>query len=294
MNNSFTLVIHGGSIGEAYNSALQDAFLEEVLRAGLTLLKGGASALDSVTDAVRRMEDSGLYCAGKGAGPNTAGYAELDASIMDGKTGMAGAVAGLRTVRNPVLAARAVMEKTPHVFLAGAGAEAFARRESLDLIDDPAAYFCPAPLEPLRDVTTGTVGAVALDRAGNLAAATSTGGVPGKWEGRVGDTPIIGAATFATPLIAVSTTGRGEYFIRAVAAHSVAVLHETGLSLQDAVDRVRREKIEKPGGRGGFIAIDKSGAPAFSFTGPGMHRGYVQEDGIVHAGSYADLSNNNR
>ena len=267
------------------------------------MLAGGGTSLDAVVAAVTVMEDSPLFNAGKGAVFTSEGSNEMDASVMDGRDGRAGAVAGVTTVRNPIDAARAVMDKSRHVLLAGRGAEQFAKEQGLAIVD--ASYFrteerweqlqsakernrlqldhdAPgaAPVKKgalAADEKFGTVGAVALDQAGNLAAATSTGGLTNKRFGRIGDSPIIGAGTWAeNASVAVSATGTGEMFMRAVAAHDIAALVKyKGLAPQAAADAVLG-KVKSLGGRGGVIVLDRTGEPVFSFTTEGMYRGYAK------------------
>jgi beta-aspartyl-peptidase (threonine type) len=233
------------------------------------------------------MEDSPLFNAGKGSVFTGEGTNEMDASIMDGRDRRAGAVAAVTTVRNPVEAARAVMEKSGHVLLAGRGAEQFAREQGLAMVDP--SYFRTQErweqLErarerdrrPLEHDKLGTVGAVALDQAGNLAAATSTGGITNKRFGRIGDSPIVGAGTWAeNGTVAVSATGTGEMFIRSAAAHEVATLvRHKGLAPRKAADEAL-ERVKAIGGRGGMVVMDRSGAPAFSFNTEGMYRGFAR------------------
>ncbi len=284
--------------------------LREALRAGDNILRTNGTSLDAVTAAIQVLEDSPLFNAGRGAVLNREGVAEMDASIMDGANRRAGAVAGIHHPRNPIEAARAVMERTPHVLLVGPGADAFAAQQGLRL--EPAAYFITEPRRqqwerlrrgqaggsppPPRSLArsepqsahrrsapdrTGTVGAVALDRHGNLAAGTSTGGLAGKLPGRVGDSPLIGAGTYAdNATCAVSATGHGEFFIRAAVAHDVAALMAyRGLSLEQAADLVVRRKLVDFGGEGGLIAVDRKGRLAMPFNSEGMYRGYVREGG---------------
>jgi L-asparaginase / beta-aspartyl-peptidase len=286
------LVVHGGA-GTIARRELTPrrerqycAGLAAALRAGYAVLENGGSSMDAVTAAVVALEDSPLFNAGRGSTLNAAGEHELDASVMDGASGKAGAVTGVRRIRNPVLAARAVMERTPHVMLAGAAADRYARSVGLALVS--ARYFStPERARALRRARAhalssaadrhGTVGAVALDGFGNLAAATSTGGYTNKMVGRVGDSPIIGAGTYAdNATCAVSTTGIGEYFIRAVAAYDVAArmryLGETlGLAARGALARV-----VAVGGEGGLIAVDRAGKVAMPFVSEGMYRGVAR------------------
>jgi len=261
------------------------AGLERALDSGAAVLERGGSSLDAVTAAVRALEDDPLFNAGRGAVLTRRGRAELDASIMNGRTLAAGAVAGIEHVRNPIELARRVMEKSRHVLLVGEGAEEFALEEGLVLV--PNEYFRTPEREralqrALHGERTwelvapphGTVGAVALDEAGDLAAATSTGGTTRKRPGRVGDSPIIGAGTYAkNGVCAVSATGYGEYFIRTVAAYDVCAQMEYGRrSLADAVSTVLREKIGKLGGDGGIIAIGADGTIVMDFNTEAMFR----------------------
>jgi L-asparaginase / beta-aspartyl-peptidase len=304
----WALVIHGGAGGPARGTMAPDkekAYLDklnEALQLGSGILSAGGSSLDAVEAVVRFMEDCPLFNAGKGAVLNENGKAELDASIMDGLTGMAGAVAGVTTIKNPVTAARRVMEKTSHVMLIGAGAEKFARAQKLEIVD-PSYFITPERLEawkknkaaqlskptqpgkpsgaqPAKD-KPGTVGAVALDCRGSLAAATSTGGMMGKMTGRVGDSPIIGAGTYANNnTCAVSATGHGEYFIRNVVAYDVSALMEyQGMSLEEAGNLVIMEKLKNQKASGGLIAIDKEGNVAMPFNTNAMFRGFVKSSG---------------
>lgn len=299
--------------------------LEEALLAGYKALQDGKSSLDAVEIAIRMLEDSPLFNAGKGAVFTNDGRNELDASIMDGKTQAAGAVAGLRHIKNPITLARAVMEKSPHVMMAGEGAEKFAREQKLDFVDEK--YFwtqerwdalqkvleaekakevpSPKPQVPSEKPASGTldigrgtldsdrfgtVGAVALDRSGNLAAGTSTGGMTNKKYGRVGDAPIIGAGTYANNnTCAVSATGWGEYFIRLGVARDIAAIMEyQAQTVQAAADRVIHQKLQKLGGDGGIIAMDKFGNMAISFNSEGMYRAYINADGKPVVEIYKD------
>jgi L-asparaginase / beta-aspartyl-peptidase len=246
------------------------------------LLKQGKSSLDAVTAAVVVLEDSPLFNAGRGSCFNADGEIEMDASVMEGDRLRAGAVAAVRHIRNPVLAARVVMEKTRHVLLAGDGAERLARRLGLKL--EPAAYFkterqLAAARRNLKSYH-GTVGAVALDRDGNLAAATSTGGYTGKLPGRIGDSPIIGAGTYAdNRACAVSGTGVGEAFIRAAVAYDVgARMRYRGASL-GAAARAALANVKRLGGDGGLIAVDRRGNVAMPYNSEGMYRGAIDRGG---------------
>lgn len=262
------------------------AALAAALHAGYAVLDAGGRSLDAVVAAVVVLEDSPLFNAGRGATLNAAGEHELDASVMDGASGKAGAVAGVRRVKNAVLAARAVMERTAHVMLAGAAADRYAGSVGLALVS-PRYFSTPERVRSLRRAqaraaTTaadrhGTVGAVALDRFGNLAAATSTGGYTNKMAGRVGDSPIIGAGTYAdNATCAVSTTGIGEYFMRAVAAYDVAArMRYRGETLALAARRALA-RVAALGGDGGLIALDHAGNVAMPFVSEGMYRGVAR------------------
>ena len=254
------------------------------------MLAAGGSALEAVTGAVVALENDPLFNAGRGSVFTTAGTQEMDASVMDGRDHRAGAVAGIFGPRNPVLAARAVMEHSDHVLLIGAGALAFCRQHCI-VFAEPSYFSTEERLRELRDALTkrgyapageGTVGAVARDCDGNLAAATSTGGMTGKTLGRVGDSPIIGAGTYAdNATCAVSATGHGEFFIRYGAAFEIAArLRHAGQSLQQAADGVV-EALAALGGRGGAVAVDRKGALALPFNTAGMYRGYVRADGAI-------------
>ncbi len=311
------IVIHGGAGALArqamsaekerrYNQALTG-----IVEQGQAILAAGGSALDAVTEAVRLLEECPLFNAGKGAVFTHQGGHELDASIMDGSMRQAGAVCGVTRIRNPILAARAVMEHSAHVMFTGAGAEAFAFGRGLEQVD-PAFFSTAERYEQLQraladaagaildhDVPTaedpidpdrkfGTVGAVACDRHGHLAAATSTGGMTNKQTGRVGDSPIIGAGCYADDATAaISCTGSGEVFIRTVAAYDVAAqIAYGGLSLQAAADRVVFDKILALGGSGGLIAVDATGNVALPFNGEGMYRGVGYVGGRPEIGIY--------
>ena len=294
------LVIHGGC-GAMRLSPDEEraglAGLHAALEAGAAVLRGGGPSLDAVAAAARVLEDDPAFNAGRGSVLTHDGRIELDAAIMDGRTRAAGAVAGLQTVRSPVAAARAVMEHSPHVLLSFAGAEQFAREQGLETID-PSWFEIPARREQLErmlasgggfdaDVKFGTVGAVAVDSAGHLAAATSTGGLTAKRWGRIGDSPLIGAGTYAdNRSCAVSATGSGEYFIRVAAAHEVgARMRLLGESLQAALDAVLAD-IRSLGGTGGLIAVSPAGEAAWGFTTRGMYRGRASAAGrevAVHA-----------
>ncbi len=300
---NFGLVIHGGAgtmardrMTPAVECAHRDG-LRRALDAGFKILRDGGSALDATEAAVRALEDDPLFNAGKGAVFTSAGTHELDAAIMDGRTLRAGAVANLRHIRNPIALARLVMEKSTHVMLAGGGAEVFAKEVGTEFVDVKY-FFTEERWQALQRVQAaerdggkvvisdqdchGTVGAVALDRAGNLAAATSTGGSANKKPGRIGDSPLIGAGTYANnQTCAVSATGDGEYFIRAVTGHEISALMEyRGATLNEAAQTVL-DKVARLGGSGGFIAIDREGNIALPFNTSGMYRGHVGSDGNV-------------
>jgi beta-aspartyl-peptidase (threonine type) len=280
----YGLVIHGGAgtITREKMSPEKEAEyrgkITEALTVGYEILEKGNSSLDAVEAVVRIMEDSPLFNAGKGAVFTNAGTNELDASIMDGSTLQAGAVAGVKTVKNPISAARKVMEKTWHVMLSGDGADHFAAEQGLEIVDNN--YFYTerrwnALKKAQEEEKHGTVGCVALDKKGNIAAGTSTGGLTNKRWGRVGDTPIIGAGTYANnETCGVSGTGQGEYFIRGNIAYDVsALMIYRSLTVNDAAGQVI-DKLSGRGGRGGLIAMDKNGNIAMSFNTEGMYRGY--------------------
>lgn len=296
------IVIHGGAgvISRADMTSEREtqyrAGLEAARDAGYAVLEKGGSSLDAVSAAVRSLEDNPLFNAGIGAVLNRDGEAELDSSIMDGASLRAGAVANLKHVKNPIDLARAVMEKSPHVMIAGAGAEEFALQQGFTLV--PNSYFRTearmrqlqrtqdeekAPKKRLSSSEDGhgTVGAVALDRNGNLAAATSTGGMTNKLPGRIGDSPLIGAGTYANNAsCAVSATGDGEYFIRAVVAYDVcALVQYKRLPLDAAAREVIHEKIEGMHATGGVIALDKDGHIVMDFNSPGMFRAARDSNG---------------
>lgn len=313
-DHAFKLVVHGGAgtiLKSNMTPELEKQYrdkLAEALMAGHKILKDGGSSLDAIEATIRILEDSPLFNAGKGAVFTNEGVNELDASIMDGATLKAGAVAGLKRIKNPISLARLVMEKSPHVMMAREGAEAFAKQNGVEMVD-PKYFFTEKRWKELQEAKKeeeqksnpnkntdhktnpsksgekkfGTVGAVALDKAGNLGAGTSTGGMTNKRFGRIGDSPIIGAGTYANNrTCAVSSTGHGEYFIRSVVAYDISALMEyAGLSLKEAADKVVMDKLVKLGGEGGVIAIDKDGNIAMPFNSAGMYRGYVDSSGKV-------------
>ncbi len=318
--NNITLVIHGGAgtitrqnMTPEKEKAYQEA-LNQALQAGYAVLQKGGTSIDAVEAAIIIMEESPLFNAGKGAVFTNEGKNELDAAVMDGKTLKAGAVASVTTIKSPVKAARAVMEQSEHVFMIGKGAERFAQDKKLEIVSPE--YFYTEPrfkqLENIRQEEKtkldhsggsgairqkqsaapadliftegrkfGTVGAVALDQFGNLAAATSTGGMTNKRYGRVGDAPIIGAGTYANnATCAVSATGHGEYFMRSVVAYDISALMEyKGLSVKKAAEEVVMEKLVARGGEGGVIALDNKGNFSMPFNSAGMYRGYIKADG---------------
>ncbi|TAK62618.1 MAG: isoaspartyl peptidase/L-asparaginase [Bacteroidetes bacterium] len=307
-NSPFGIVVHGGAgtiLKSNMTPELEQQYSEkltEAITAGYEILKNSGTSLDAAEKVINILEDSPLFNAGKGAVFTNAGTNELDAAIMDGKTLKAGAVGGVKHIKNPISLARMVMEQSKHVLLTGDGAETFAKENGMELV--PAEYFrterrwkqlqdAKAKEDslkqkkgalPLNDEQKyGTVGCVALDKSGNLAAATSTGGTTNKRWGRVGDTPIIGAGTYANnSTCAVSATGTGEFFIRAVVAHDISALMEyKGMSVQQAADEVVMNKLPKINGDGGVIAIDNKGNIAMPFNTSGMYRAYIDNDGNV-------------
>ncbi|MFH4965981.1 isoaspartyl peptidase/L-asparaginase [Gaetbulibacter sp. M235] len=315
--NEFAIVIHGGA-GTILKKNLSPekeaeykAKLEEAIRVGYTILKNGGSSIDAVQKTINVMEDSPLFNAGKGAVFTNAGTNEHDASIMDGKTLNAGASAGTKTVRNPISLARAIMDNSPHVMLSGNGAEEFAVEQGLQIVD-PSYFYTENRFQSLQKIKSnkpssikldekdafydsnikdskfGTVGCVALDKNGNLAAGTSTGGMTNKRWGRIGDTPIIGAGTYANNnTCAVSSTGWGEFFIRTVVAYDISALMEyKGLSLSEAAKKVIQKKIPDLGGDGGVIAIDKQGNMVMEFNTAGMYRATMNDLGELYIGIY--------
>ena len=329
-NKNLTLVIHGGAgtitranmtpaKEKAYNETLDLA-----LKTGMAVLKKGGTSMDAVEATIHIMEDSPLFNAGKGAVFTHDGVNELDAAVMEGKNLMAGAISGVRTIKNPISAARKVMEKSEHVMMTGVGAEQFAKEQGIEIVD-PSYFYTETRWNGLQNALKedkvkldhadslkksgfirpdteqneliftegqkfGTVGCVALDQFGNLAAGTSTGGMTNKRYGRVGDAPIIGAGTYANNAsCAVSATGHGEFFIRSVVAHDVAALMEyKNWTLKKAADEVVMKKLVKIGGEGGLIALDAKGNIAMPFNSEGMYRGYIKADGTKFIGIYKD------
>ena len=296
------LVIHGGAGSERIahggpeHEAAARAGLIEALDAGAAILGRGGSAVDAVEAAARKLEENACFNAGRGSVLTEKGEVELDAAIMDGRDRQAGAVSGIKTTRAPISLARRLMEHGPHVFLAGVAADRFAAAAGIEQVPNDF-FILPERRRQLEEalaagsaadpIKYGTIGAVAVDVHGNVAAATSTGGITAKGWGRVGDSPLIGAGTYAdNRAAAVSATGSGEYFIRAVAAHELAArMRIGGEALQQALDGVLAD-IEALGGRGGLIAVAPNGEAAWGFTTPAMYRGMADEDGRV-VGIYA-------
>ena len=323
----FTLVIHGGAGTILKKNMTPEKELDykeklnEALMTGYAVLSKGGTSIDAVEAAIIIMEDSPLFNAGKGAVFTNEGKNEMDASIMDGSTLEAGSVAMVNTIKNPISAARAVMQSSPHVMMVGEGAVQFAKEQKLELVDSSYFYdekryqqwqnikgsieteldhsderaentqeqFNAEFSEPV-DEKFGTVGAVALDVHGNIAAGTSTGGMTNKMYGRVGDSPIIGAGTYANnKTCGVSSTGHGEYFIRGVVAYDIsAIMEHKGVSLQEAADEVIHKKLPALGGSGGIISVDSKGNFALTFNTEGMYRGSIREDGKPIVSIYKD------
>lgn len=297
--NDWAIVIHGGAgvITRANMTHEMDstyrAALREAMNTGIKILSEGGTALEAVEKTINVMEDNPLFNAGKGAVFTHDGKNELDAAIMDGSTLAAGSVACVTDIKNPITAARYVMTRSEHVMLTGAGASEFAKEQGLEIV--PPSYFYTekrySELQRiLKEEKHGTVGCCALDRNGNLAAGTSTGGMTNKKYNRVGDAPIIGAGTYANNnTCAVSATGHGEFFIRWTVAHDISALMEyKGLSLADASGLVVNDKLVKAGGSGGVICVDKAGNVSMPFNSEGMFRGYASSDGKSGVYIYKD------
>lgn len=304
------LLIHGGAGVapgdlDAAGEARARAALERALKAGHAELVAGKPALEAVTAAIVVLEDDPSFNAGRGAVFTHDGRNELDASIMDGASGQAGAVAGLHVTKNPITLARAVMEKSEHVMMVGAGAEQFGKEQGIEQVD-PSWFRTEHRWQQLQKALAeetagvehselevrryfGTVGAVARDAAGTLAAGTSTGGMTNKRYGRVGDSPVIGAGTWADGKCAISGTGWGEYYIRTAAAHSIcARMTYLGETPARAGKAVINEQIPSLGGDGGAIILSADGNAAAPFNTPGMYRGWIGADGVPHVAIYAD------
>jgi L-asparaginase / beta-aspartyl-peptidase len=280
----FVVALHGGAgASRSLDYTLELADMRRLLTKAAAALSSGATALDVVCDTVVELEDSGLYIAGRGSSPNTRGEYELDAAIIDGPTRRTGAVASMRFYRNPVLVARALMERTPFALLAGTGAESFAGDIGAERHAE-AEWFTHAGRDESNfppEMPSGTVGCVALDQRGRLASATSTGGVFGKMPGRVGDTPLLGAGFWADEHCAVSCTGQGELFIRSACAARVGLSVEAGVPLAAAAEAAI-ESVASLGGEGGLIAIDSQGNVAMPFNAEGLKRGFAKADGTIY------------
>jgi beta-aspartyl-peptidase (threonine type) len=294
----YVIVVHGGAgaiSADLPDSAKQEYIsgLNEALSAGEKILQKGGKSIDAVEAAIRVMEDNPLFNAGKGSVYTYEGRVSMDASIMDGQGSKAGAVAGVEDVRHPISLARMVMDSSEYVFLSGRGASEFARKYQLETADS-AYFFTPGRWEEhqrkLKESKLGTVGCVALDQEGNLAAGTSTGGLTNKRWGRIGDTPVIGAGTYASnKSCAVSCTGIGEYFIRFVVAHSIADMVEyKGWTIRQAANFVINELLKRAGGEGGVIALDRNGNIAMVYNTKGMFRGYAKSNGERWTGIFAE------
>ncbi len=292
--SSFAMALHGGAgARRARDYAREIVHMQGMIEAGRDRLSAGAGALDVVVETVAALEASGLYVAGRGASPNLDGRYELDASVMDGASRAAGAVAALEGFQSPIAIARAVMEVTPHVMLAGQGAAAFAEARGFAPIAEPQDWFTHAgatesnhPPSHAAALAHGTVGCVVRDGKGRLAAATSTGGVFGKLPGRVGDAPVIGAGTWADGAAAISCTGQGEFFLRVAAAAQLAFrVAQAGQSLEAAALAVLDE-ITALGGEGGLIAVHANGEVTMPFVSEGMKRAALHPDGRIEAAAF--------
>lgn len=318
-NQNVAIVIHGGAgtiLKQNMTPELELEYkkvLEQAVKEGYSILKNGGTSIDAVEKTINILEDSPLFNAGKGAVFTNQGKNELDASIMDGKTLKAGAIAGVTTVKNPIDLARAVMEKSEHVMLAREGAEYFAQQNGIELVN-PAYFYVESRYQSLlkaqekekteldhndkaelydpyiKDSKFGTVGCVALDKNGNIAAGTSTGGMTNKKWGRIGDAPIIGAGTYANnATCGISSTGWGEYFMRNVVAYDVSAMMEyKGISIEKAAKEVIQNKLTKLGGDGGIIGLDKKGTIIMEFNTAGMYRASIDKDGKLTIGIYKE------
>ncbi|NPD44224.1 MULTISPECIES: isoaspartyl peptidase/L-asparaginase family protein [unclassified Lentimicrobium] len=287
-NPDWTIVIHGGAGDiekEGFSEERQSEYkqkLEEAIQAGSVILENGGTSLEAVEASIHIMEDSPLFNAGKGAVFNALGQNEMDASIMDGKSGKAGAVAGVRHIKNPISAAIAVMEKSPHVLLIGDGAEKFASEHGVEITDTSWFYTEKRwkSYEKMKQDKHGTVGCVALDKHGNITAGTSTGGMTMKMPGRVGDSPIIGAGTYAdNHTCGISATGHGEFFIRNVVAYDVAaIMKYQGKSIEEAANYVIQDKLKSQNASGGIIGLDAQGNIIMEFNTTAMFRASNRSD----------------
>ena len=318
-NQKFAIVIHGGAgtiLKKNMTPEMELEYkrvLELAINTGYAILKNGGSSLDAVEKTINILEDSPLFNAGKGAVFTNQGKNELDASIMDGKTLKAGAIAGVTTVKNPINLARAVMEKSEHVMLSREGAEFFARQHNIEIVN-PAYFYVESRYQSLlraqeKDKTTldhndktefydsnikdskfGTVGCVALDKKGNIAAGTSTGGMTNKKWGRIGDAPIIGAGTYANnATCGISATGWGEFFMRNVVAYDISAMMEyKGFPIEQAANEVIQKKLTKLGGDGGIIGLDKNGTIVMEFNTAGMYRASIDSNGKLTIGIYKE------
>jgi len=317
--NDFAIIIHGGAgtiLKKNMTPEMEADYketLEKAIRVGYDILKEGGSSLDAVQKTINVMEDSPLFNAGKGAVFTNAETNEHDASIMDGKTLNAGASAGTTIVRNPINLARAIMDHSEHVMLAGKGAETFAKEQGLEIVD-PSYFYTERRFNALqkakeeekieldhdnkqafydpfvKDSKYGTVGCVALDKNGNITAGTSTGGMTNKRWGRIGDAPIIGAGTYANnATCGVSSTGWGEYFIRGIVAYDISALMEyKGMTLKEATNEVIQNKLTTMGGTGGIVSLDKNGNMVAEFNTEGMYRATMNDKGELNIGIYKE------
>lgn len=294
-NTRFALILHGGFLSSVHEIEPRHyAMMRELVERGYASLESGAAALDVVVEAIASMEDSGIIDAGKGSIVNTAGFTETDASLMDGNTNRTGAVAAMQRLKNPIRAARLVMDGTPHVLFVGTTGEKTLIDLGAEFVEDPSTYFHEyvPPTKGAAEATRehGTVGAAVLDRCGNLAAGTSTGGWPGKMPGRVGDSPIVGASTFANKHYALSATGKGEYFINRGATQDIAARAEyQGMSLKAAADYVVKDLIgERDGAEGAIIAISREAEIVLSSNGFGVLHAYASNSQAAMVGAKLD------